>query len=1062
MALVPQKASIPFGGGLGEDVDKDVIDPPFLAEARDIRHDIAGAIRKRRGFEAMNGTDLPADANGMNCVFDHNGGPGALGRQGCFVYSQTRDRWHRANISGTAPVTVDFHSTVYQSGKVRNYDLAVSGNFIVEVWRRDDSTNGEIWYQVRDAQNKVILQQPKKTVLVGNPRVVVTNTNGGDAVIFGFNAATPTTLQAVVLTPASSLAVGAAVSIATLVGAYDVSSDGTTNIYVAKKHSASTAVSVFRLNAALTVVNSQNPLPTLVCNDGLAVYYEPTVNQRVFVACINGAQVDGSWLAQNLAAENNVPALLAMAAAAGNYNSNGRVAIHARGSTGGVLVAASGTVVSGTKGLARASWEGFTAALASATAEFSLPHMMLAGKPWRPANFGPVVPFEYYFGHNGGADARQTAILLMTMDELELDGQGNPIGYPIVLARYAGSISANRDNAAGLSASAVGEHLCHAVPYGTKWLQGATVLTSKRVLGTAREEFAVRALAADSTGRPGDTSHSMYPASASFLRVADATAGKLHEFDFAPPPVSIVKFDDVTLFASSLCTQFDGAEYAEQSIHFWPEIALVELAGAGSLTGTFKFTVVFTIEDAVGNTHRTAPALTSAELAPSSNVVRVKYTLPPSTNFRTERGHKIRVQLYATEDGLVDGPLYFVKEEDPVIDAANSVLGRIEWDGTTPVTKLTLLDQPTIYTTGGVLEAQPPPSLRAIAATPKRLFGINSEAPWEIVATKLANTLVSPEWNGALAIIATARNHFTAMGAMDDKVIVCTADNVFWLSGDGPDDLGRGSFSGPTLIPSDTGCVNPRSMVEGPFGVMFQGRRGFYIVSRGLSIEYVGGPVEITLRDLTIRAAVDVPEEQEVRFFTAENVTLVYHYRRQQWSTRRSSGVHATLAAGRYTVGKHDVAGWAVIRERLESDTNFEDEGIQDSEAPDLENKTRIVTGWIKLDGLQGFKRVWRALFLGQHWSGNLIVEIGYDHDPAWVELRQWDEGTAPLLGGGVRAQLEFTPKRQVCQAIRFRLTEDLTGLTATKGRGFQFSSILLKYGVKPGGYKGLAAANRK
>jgi hypothetical protein len=1084
VALAKQVAHLPFGGGLGEDIDEKVIEPPFLAEARDIRHDIANAIRKRRGFEAMNGTDLPADSEGMNAVFDHNGVPGVLGRQGCFIYSQTRDRWHRANIAGTAPVEVAYHSAAYQSGKLRNYDIAIAGNFIVEVWRRDESTtsgNGEVWYQIRDAQNKAILKAPTITTLVGNPRAVTTGAGADTVVIFGFNASTPTTLQAVTVVPSSgTLTVSAATSIATLVGAYDVSSDGIANIYVAKKHSASTAVSVFRLNTALTVINSQNPLPTLVCNDALAVYYEPTVNQRVFVACVNSTQVDASWLAQNLAAETHVPAVLSTACETGAFKDNSRITMHARGSAGGVLIAVSGLGPAGgvAEGTARASWQGFDAALSSTTAEFTLPHMMLAGKAYRPALFGPVAPFEYYYGHGaGGVDVQQTAILLLTMDETELDGQGNPAGYPIVLARYAGGSSANRDNAASVALpTGQGVHLCHAVLYDGKWLQGTTILTARRAIGTLEQERAARSLGQEDP-RNGDTGTSPSGFGAGFLRFADATAARVYTFDFAPLPVSVARFDDVTVFAASLATQFDGIEYTEQSIHFWPEIKSVTAVDNGSLHAggphTRRFAIVFTIEDALGNTHRSAPSLPSdvvtfdTVVGVPKGTLRLDYTLPPLTNFRTERGHQIRVQLYTTLVDQPDGIFYFVKEEKATTRAANSVMGRIEWDGSAPdgVTGTpddgVIPDQPTLYTTGGVLEAQQPPSLSAIAKMPRRLIGINAEAPWQLVATKNATSLVAPEWNGNLSIVATEDKQFTAIASLDEKVIVTTTEQVFVVAGDGPDDLGRGAFSGPTLLSSDTGCTNRRTMCEGPFGVIFQGRRGFYVVTRGLALEYVGGPTEITVRDVTVRAAVLVPEEHEVRFFCAENVTLVYQYRRQQWSTRQSAGVHATLAGGRYTVGKHDVAGWAVIRERLEADTNFEDEGIQDSELPDIENKSRIVTAWIKLAGLQGFKRVWRAIILGAHWSGNLIVEVGYNYDPAWVDLRQWEQGTAPLLGSGARAQLQITPTRQLCQAIRFRLTEDVSGL-ASRGRGFQFSGITLEYGVRPGRYANLPAESRK
>ena len=76
----------------------------------------------------------------------------------------------------------------------------------------------------------------------------------------------------------------------------------------------------------------------------------------------------------------------------------------------------------------------------------------------------------------------------------------------------------------------------------------------------------------------------------------------------------------------------------------------------------------------------------------------------------------------------------------------------------------------------------------------------------------------------------------------------------------------KGSFPPPQLLSSDTGCVNRRSIVQGPFGVIFQGKRGFYQVDRGLNLRYVGGPVEDTLLGDTLNSAVLVPSDLVVRF----------------------------------------------------------------------------------------------------------------------------------------------------------------------------------------------------
>ena len=111
---------------------------------------------------------------------------------------------------------------------------------------------------------------------------------------------------------------------------------------------------------------------------------------------------------------------------------------------------------------------------------------------------------------------------------------------------------------------------------------------------------------------------------------------------------------------------------------------------------------------------------------------------------------------------------------------------------------------------------------------------------------------------------------------MDEKTLVFSEDNVYILPNANITSSGNGSFPPPQLLSSDTGCVNRRSIVQGPFGAIFQGKRGFYQVDRGLNLRYVGGPVEDTLLGDTLNSAVLVPSDLVVRF-TGSDSTL-YEY----------------------------------------------------------------------------------------------------------------------------------------------------------------------------------------
>jgi hypothetical protein len=120
---------------------------------------------------------------------------------------------------------------------------------------------------------------------------------------------------------------------------------------------------------------------------------------------------------------------------------------------------------------------------------------------------------------------------------------------------------------------------------------------------------------------------------------------------------------------------------------------------------------------------------------------------------------------------------------------------------------------------------------------------------------------------------------------MDDKLIIFKENAIFYLSGDGPNNLGQqDSFIEPQLISSDVGCSVTNSVVLTPQGLFFKSNKGIYLLSRSLGLDYLGAPVD-DFNHLSITKADLVAKSDEVRFLTSDGVCLVYNYFRGLWTT---------------------------------------------------------------------------------------------------------------------------------------------------------------------------------
>lgn len=1039
MALPRNTLDIPLAHGLAENIDDKVLPNGALIEAENVRFTKQGSLRKRKGTEPVTGVDLPTDTEGATTIFEHKTNPNILSRKGLFTFSEAQNSWLPATVPNVAQLEIDQDSKIHNSNRLHSYDLAILGNYICEAWVVNDGSQFNVWYRIRDAINKAILQPPIELATTSEAPQVIIQDGGTRRFCILYLKTDTNELKAAEIDPTTSYAPSSTTTLQTGRYGYDCHAPTETEFFVVSRSSTnSTAIEKFNYN--LVSQGSQSAPATLDCDELLAIYADAAQDKvwTVTSSSVNtngvyGGFTDYAVVDTILDAGVIFPASSAVGAANGKATllwdaAESRLVIAYSFQHQTVNAYGSGAYL-GEREFAETHWGYFDASFASQSDTYMFPHMVLSSKFFKPDEIRfPVLALEFAY-KLGNYFTFQTAALLVACDyDTTVDPSSATIAaYPVILARILDSESAG-DVTSDL-------HLTRPKEHNSKWIFGSPVASK---ITYARRGFR------HINRRPQP-----------FTDIVS------YSLNFDAGPASTTSVNDVVLVATEQVQSWDGTNLSENTLHFRPEIRKTaeDTAKDGNLNigDEYHAQIVFVVEDNQGNIHRSAPSFdrsnfwdtpNSHTVLSSNTQIYVDYIIPPPSHFRPEYGQSIRVQLYMTEPNS-PGPYYLVEEQEVSQSSTGAAfdkfLGRIFWDNLA-ISPDILKYQPVLYTTGGILENTPPPPLRSIVSTSRHVLGISSENPTQIWVSKPVVGGIAPEWNPALTVSTTTDEEFVGMAALDDNIVVTTKDSVYLLSGEGPGASGTKNFAGPTPIPSDSGCVNRRTLVTGPFGILFQGRRGFYIVTRGLTVEYIGAP-EDTVKDLDIKAAVVVPDQQEVRFTTASGTGLVYNYARNQWSTRAEAGAHAAMIDNVYHVLRNTAGGYAVIKEREDSDLSF-----QEVSTGGLENTMQITTGWIHVRNLQDFYRIRRVVLTGEYINEDVTVKFAYDHDDTWIDT--YNFGTLSSSGA---FRLRLVPSRQKVSAIKIQITETHTSTLHTEG--FYLNGISLEYAMKVGVNKNIPTA---
>lgn len=124
----------------------------------------------------------------------------------------------------------------------------------------------------------------------------------------------------------------------------------------------------------------------------------------------------------------------------------------------------------------------------------------------------------------------------------------------------------------------------------------------------------------------------------------------------------------------------------------------------------------------------------------------------------------------------------------------------------------------------------------------------------------------------------------TALGSLDDKLIIFSRKGIYELAGHGPSlTLLDNDFGAPRQVSTDSGCLDPKSVVKTPFGVGYRSNAGLCLLDRGLNVNFSGLPVQDTLDDDDIILDSAIDGDQMLLYFLTENYRLVFDYLENAW-----------------------------------------------------------------------------------------------------------------------------------------------------------------------------------
>lgn len=526
------------------------------------------------------------------------------------------------------------------------------------------------------------------------------------------------------------------------------------------------------------------------------------------------------------------------------------------------------------------------------------------------------------------------------------------------------------------------------------------------------------------------------------------------DFAFESPYQNSFLADNLHI-AGGILQMYDGDAVTEHGFHMSPEnlvTGATATTGGFLSNGNYSYKALYRWTDNAGQEHRSTPSLQTTVILTGGTSTQTQTIAVPT--LRLTNKSNVVIELYRTEDA---DSIYYLVSSVAAPTFNNTAVDTVNVLDT--ISDANLISRQTLYTTGGVLDntAAPATTVMTVHTASNRLVVANLDKN-VVQFSKIQQQGTPVEFNDDLTkTLDPTAGAITALANMDDKLLIFTRTGIQYFSGAGPTNTGEQDlFTDPEALSTDVGCEDPRSVIYTPIGLFFKSKKGIYLLSRDLSLSYIGAPVE-AYNDLSITSAKVIADFNQIRFTTSDGDTLVYNYHLNLWCTFDN---HRALSA---EVVNNEYFYLRTSHQLFkENPTVYGDNGVP--------IKLLLETGWMSLAALQGYQRVYQLMVLGDYKSEHkLRIQAAYNFNEAFVQEKTITPSAAfidstpygdyspyglpedvPYGGFGNVYQARFDFKQQKCQAIKLQIED----IQSAAGEGLSLSAMTLLVGGKGGLFK--------
>lgn len=479
-----------------------------------------------------------------------------------------------------------------------------------------------------------------------------------------------------------------------------------------------------------------------------------------------------------------------------------------------------------------------------------------------------------------------------------------------------------------------------------------------------------------------------------------------------------------------------------------PNLFGASISAGGALgSGVYQYCVVFTYIDAVGRECRSAPSnIVVATTTVGNNTVTLHFSMVEVGDRPFWQSGSLTAHVYRTQLG--GDTFYRITSNVAAPSAAFGFSGSQDYTDT--ASDASIIDNEIIYVDGGVLANQPAPAHRFAVFGDGRLWTAGTWEPTGVECSRVTVGGEPLEFTRNEAFRTYLPEPVTALSYMDGSCVAFSARAVYVIAGSGPSDEGANPLPAPARVPGGVGCIEPRSVLEVPEGILFQSDRGLYLLPRGFGTpQLVSAGVQDDFAGQTVLGAARVHYDafevladgnasmgSRLVALLLGATTLILDEDKLDWVSVDSYGPTYGVAG---TWGGRLVLASATLNNADPTTLLLESTAFAAGLTATIE------TGDIAPFGLFGIGRVRGAQVLSELWGDTRITAtVVYDgrYPPDSLETHQLDV-TLPTGSAGIRERTLIKTTRQHCTSVRLELS-----LTTPSGAAGP-TALLLSVGLE-------------